>query len=195
MKKTFLPLFVIILCSGCTKQAVETPPLDPTKAYTIKFNTADQVASTRVVNDTLRIDLHQKINFLLDPSEAAYAWSLDLIQDFSKSYLKDLHFDAIANTAGVYAHDWVPIDLNTVAPGQKTISKVTFEGKEYTQVTLNRVFEFYNKLGTHQAAINQQNALLQNNSDLVIYKAFYAYNSIYSLSNDASFKITYTNNP
>jgi len=194
MKKMILPLVAVLFYTSCTKSAKETPPIDPGKTYSIRYNTADQVASTRVVNDTLRIDFHQKIHFLLDPTEAAYTWSLDLIQDFSKSYLKDLHFDAIANSAG-YAHDWVPVDLNTVAPGQKTISKVTFEGKQYTQVTLNRVFEFYNKMGTHQAAINQQNALLQNNSDVVVYKAFYAYNNVYSLSNDGSFKIVYTNTP
>lgn len=195
MKKVLLALLVVTIYSSCAKQPVQTPPIDPTKAYTIKYDVADQVAATRVVNDTLRIDFYQKINFLLDPSEATYTWSLDLIQDFSKSYLKDLHFDAIANTAGVHAHDWVPIDLNTVAPGQKTISKVTFEGKQYTQVTLNRVFEFYNKLGTHQAALNQQSALLQNHSDEVTYKAFYAYDNVYSLSNDANFKISYTSNP
>lgn len=195
MKKMILPVLSVVLYASCAKPAKETPPIDPTKSYTIKYNNPDQVAKTRVSNDTLRIDFYQKINFLLDPTEATYTWSLDLIQDFSKSYLKDLHFDAIANTAGVYAHDWVPIDLNTVAPGQKSISNVTVEGKKYTQVTLNRVFEFYNKMGTHQAALNQQTALLQNNTDVVIYKAFYAFNNTYSLSNDASFKIVYTSAP
>jgi hypothetical protein len=194
MKKMILPVLAVVIFTSCAKSPNETPPIDPNKSYTIRYNTADQVAKTRVVNDTLRIDLYQKINFLLDPTEATYTWSLDLIQDFSKSYLKDLHFDAVANSAG-YAHDWVPIDLNTVAPGQKTISTVTVDGKKYTQVTLNRVFEFYNKMGTHQAALNQQSALLQTNTDVVVYKAFYAYNNIYSLSSDASFKIVYTNTP
>lgn len=194
MKKMLSLLLMIIIYSSCAKPAKETPPIDPAKTYTIRYNTADQVVKTSVRNDTLHLDFYQKINFLLDPTEAGYTWSLDLIQDFSKSYLKDLHFNAIANSAG-YAHDWVPIDLNTVAPGQKTVSSVTVDGKKYTQVTLNRVFEFYNKMGTQQAALNQQNALLQNTSDVVIYKAFYAYNNVYSLSNDGTFKIVYTSNP
>jgi hypothetical protein len=190
MKRIILPLFVLALAS-CTKPSIDVQ-IDPNKAYTIKYKTDDQVVKTRVSNDTLHLDFNQKINFLLDPKEFSNTWALHLIQDFSKSYLNNLHFDAIAIAAGVYAHDWVPINLNDVAEGQKSTSKVTFEGKEYVQVTLNRVFEFYNKLSSHQAALDQQNALLQTTSDVVTYKAFYSYNNVYSLSNDGNFKIVYT---
>jgi hypothetical protein len=188
MKRIILPLFVLAYAS-CTKPV--DVQLDPNKAYTIKYKNDDQVVKTRVSHDTLRLDFYQKVNFLLDPKEYAHSWALDLIQDFSHSYMKDLHFDAVA-TAGGYAHDWVPINLNDVAPEQKTTSTVSFEGKQYTQVSLTRVFEFYSVLGSNQAAVNYQNALLQTNTDFVIYKAFYSYNNIYSLSNDGNFKIVYT---
>lgn len=190
MKRVILPLLVLVV-AGCTKSKQDVQ-IDPTKAYTIKYKTDDQIAKTRVANDTLHIDFNQKINFLLDPNEFSNTWALDLIQDFSNSYMKDLHFNAIANESG-YAHDWVPIDLNTVAPGQKTVSNVTVDGKKYVQVTLTRVFEFYNVMASHQAALNQQATLLQTTTDVVLYKAFYAYNNVYSLSNDGTFKIVYTN--
>jgi hypothetical protein len=190
MKRIILPLFVLALAS-CTKPSVN-PEIDPNKAYTIKYNTGDQVVKTRVSNDTLHLSFYQKINFLLDPKEYANTWALHLIQDFSKSYLNNLHYDAIAIQPGVYAHDWVPINLNDVAEGQKSTSRTTFEGKEYVQITLNRVFEFYNVMGSSQAALNQQNILLQTSSDIVTYKAFYSYNNVYSLSNDGNFKIVYT---
>jgi len=193
MKKIILAFTIlsIALIDLSCKKARVIPEIDPTRAYTIKYNNEDQIVKTRISNDTLRMDFYQKINFLLDPDEYANTWALYLKQDFTKSYLKDLHYDAIANAAG-YAHDWVPVDLNTVAPGQKTISNVTVNGKKYVQVSLTRVFEFYNKMGTNQAAINQQNTLLQTTTDVVVYQAFYAYNNIYSLSNDGTFKIVYT---
>lgn len=190
MKKMIFALCVIALAS-CTKPKVDVQ-IDPNKAYTIRYKTDDQIVKTSVSNDTLHLNFNQKINFLLDPAEFQNTWSLYLKQDFSKSYLKDLHYNAIANSAG-YAHDWVPIDLNTVAPGQKTISNVTVDGKQYVQITLVRVFEFYDVLASHDQAVAKQNALLQNNSDVVTYSAFYAYNNIYSMSSDASFKIGYTN--
>lgn len=190
MKKIILALSVITLIAGCKKPKVQEK-LDPSKAYTMKYNTSDQIVKTRVSNDTLRLDFYQKINLLVDPKEYANSWALDLIQDFSKSYLKDLHFDAVATAVG-YAHDWVPVNLNDAAPGQKTTSNVTVDGKQYVQVTITRLFEFFNALGTPQAALNQQNILLQTTSDVVIYKAFYSYDNVYSLSNDGSFKIVYT---
>lgn len=170
MKKIILPVFMLLVYTSCVKPVQEVP-LDPNKAYTIKYKNDDQVVKTSVVNDTLRLDFYQKINFLLDPDEFSHSWALDLIQDFSKSYLKDLHFDAVATPAG-YAHDWVPVNLNDVAPDQKSISTVTVDGKKYTQVSLSRVFEFYSPLGSHQAAVDQQNRLLQTTTDAVIYKAF-----------------------
>jgi len=191
MKRIILPLLILIAYASCNKPPQDIP-FDPNKPYTIKYKTDDQVAKMRVVNDTLRLDFYQKINFLLDPYDHSHTWALHLIQDFSHSYFKDLHFNAIATEAG-YAHDWVPVNLNDVAPEQKTISKVTFEGKEYDQVSLTRVFEFYSVLGSHQAAINQQNVLLQTTTDFVIYKAFYSFDNKYSISNDANFKIVYTN--
>jgi hypothetical protein len=191
MKKVILPLFAILACTSCTKTAREIPQIDPNKAYTIKYNTSDQIAKTRVSNDTLRLDLYQNINFLLDPNEYANTWALHLVQDFSKSYLRDLHYDAIAIVPGQYAHDWVPINLNDAAEGQKTITNVIFEGKKYVQISLKRTFEFYSVLGSNQTATEQQNVLLQTSTDSVTYKAFYSYNNVYSLSSDSTFKIVY----
>ena len=193
MKRIILALSILSI-TGCVKQNV-APKIDPNKAYTMKYNlTSDQIAKTSVNNDTLRLDFNEKIILLVDPKEYANTWALDLIEDFSKSYLNGLHFDALASAAG-YAHDWVPINLNDAAPGQKTSTNVTVEGQNYVQVTISRVFGFYNKLGSHQAAINQQNALVQTTSDVVTYKTFYSYDNVYSLSNNGTFKIIYTAAP
>ena len=188
MKKALLAALTLVIIS-CNKNApIE---FDPNRAYTIKYQVADQVVKTRLVNDTLRLDFYQEVNFLVDPNEYRNSWALHLIQDFSNSYMKDLHFDMIASAAG-YAHDWVPINLNDVHPNQKTSTNVNVDGKDYVKVTLKRVFEFYSKLGTAQAAAQQQGVLLQTTNHSVLYKAFYSFNSQYSLSNDGRFNIVYT---
>lgn len=191
MKKMILALFVAVIAFGCTKNNQQAK-IDPNKAYTMKYQTSDQTVKMRVSNDTLWLNFYENINVLVDPKEYANSWALDLIEDFSKSYLNGLHFNALASAAG-YAHDWIPINLNDAAPGQKTSSNVTVDGKQYVQVTIKRVFEFYSPLGSNQAAQNQYNTLLQTTSDAVTYKLFYSYDNVYSLSNNGTFKIVYIN--
>lgn len=189
MKKFTLFSFVIAL-AGCSKPVQQTT-IDPNKAYTMIYQNTDQSAKLRVVGDTLRLDFYENIVLLVDPKDYANTWALDLIEDFSKSYLNGLHFDALATKVG-YAHDWVPINLNDAAPGQKTASNVTVNGKQYVQVTISRLFNFYNAMSSAEAAENQKNALLQSSNDVITYKTFYSYNNIYSLSNNGTFKIVYS---
>ena len=186
-----LALSLLILITGCSKTN-EKAKLDPNKQYYMRYQTGDQSVKMRVSNDTLRLDFYENIVLLADPKDYANSWAVHLKEDFSSSYLKDLHFDALASAAG-YAHDWVPINLSDAAPGQKTSTNVTVDGKEYVQITIARKFEFYNKLGTNQAAVNQQNTLLQTTNHTVTYKAFYSDGAGFSISNDGTFKIVYTN--
>lgn len=189
MKIVILALLIFAF-TGCTKPSNQDVPIDPTKAYTIKYDLNDQVVITRVSNDTLHLNFNQKINFLVDPVEYRHTWALHLVQGFTNSYLNNLHFDAIANSSG-YAHDWVPINLNDVEPSQKIISDTTVNGIQYLKVTLTRIFEFYSVFSDQQAAINEQNTLLQINTDAVLYSAFYSYNNVNSLSNNITVKIVY----
>lgn len=189
MKKMILALSTLAVLSGCVKNN-QVEPIDPNKAYTMIYKNDDQVAKMRVSGDTLRLDFYENIVVLVDPKEYANTWAMDLIEDFSQSYLNGLHFDALASAAG-YAHDWIPINLNDAAPGQKTSTNVTVDGKSYVQVTIKRKFEFYNVLGSNQAAQDQLNTLLSTTTDKVKYKLFYSYDNIYSLSNDGTFTIAY----
>ena len=191
MKKMIPALLFAFVIVSCTKPK-EDVQIDPNKPYYMKYQNSDQLVKMRVSNDTLRMNFYENISILVDPNDHKHSWALELIEDFSKSYLNGLHFDAYASDAG-YAHDWVPINLNTAAPGQVTTADVTVNGKQYVQISVSRVFEFYNKLGTHQAALDKQNTLLQTTSDSVTYKMFYYYNRVYSLSNDGVFKIVYQN--
>jgi uncharacterized protein YcfL len=188
MKKMILALSILIVVS-CSKSK-EQPKLDPNRRYYVKYETPDQSVKMKVSSDTLRLDFYENIALLVDPNDYNNTWAMHLIEDFSQSYLKDLHFDAVATAAG-YAHDWVPVNLNDAAPGQRSSTNVTVDGKQYVKVTIARKFEFYNKLGTNQAAVNQQNTLLQTTNHTVTYKTFYSDGSGYSLSNDGTFKITY----
>lgn len=190
--KKMIPALLIFTAVSCTKPK-EQAKLDPNKAYYMDYSkTSDQVVKTKVSNDTLRLNFYENIVLLVDPKDYANSWAIHLIEDFSKSYLSGLHFTALATAAG-YSYDWVPINLNDAAPGQKTATNVTVNGKQYVQVTISRLFEFFNKLGTNQAAINQQNILLQTTGDVVTYKTFYSDGSGYSQSNNGTFKIVYTN--
>ena len=186
----FISLFFLVL-AGCSKQESKDVPIDPSNPYTIKFEVADQVVKTSIKEDTLLLDFYQEINFLVDPVEYQRSWALHLAQDFSNSYLKNLHFKALANAAGV-ATDWVPINLNDVHPSQKTASDTTVDGKQYVKVKLSRLFKFYSPLGTQQAAVDKQNELVLTTSHTVKYDSFYSYNDVYSLPNTKVVKIVYT---
>ncbi|SHF31584.1 hypothetical protein [Flavisolibacter ginsengisoli] len=190
MKRILSIALVTIIFSACTKNSKEVP-IDPNNPYTIKFDVSDQVVKTTVDQDTLRLDFNQVVNFLVDPTEYQRSWALHLTQDFSNSYLKGLHFTALANSAGV-ATDWVPINLNDVHPSQKTTSETTVNGTKYIKVTITRLFKFVSVLNSNQAAIDKQNALVQDKNQSVAYSAFYSYNSVYSLPNNDVAKIVYT---
>jgi hypothetical protein len=190
MKRILSIALVTIIFSACTKNSKEVP-IDPNNPYTIKFDVSDQVVKTTVDQDTLRLDFNQVVNFLVDPTEYQRSWALHLTQDFSNSYLKGLHFTALANSAGV-ATDWVPINLNDVHPSQKTTSETTVNGTKYIKVTITRLFKFVSVLNSNQAAIDKQNALVQDKNQTVAYSAFYSYNSVYSLPNNDVAKIVYT---
>jgi hypothetical protein len=190
MKRILSIALVTIIFSACTKNSKEVP-IDPNNPYTIKFDVSDQVVKTTVDKDTLRLDFNQVVNFLVDPTEYQRSWALHLTQDFSNSYLNGLHFTALANSAGV-ATDWVPINLNDVHPSQKTTSEVTVNGTKYVKVTITRLFKFISVLSSNQAAIDKQNALIQDKNQTVAYVSFYSYNSVYSLANNDVTKIVYT---
>jgi hypothetical protein len=190
MKRILSIALVTIIFSACTKNSKEVP-IDPNNPYTIKFDVSDQVVKTTVDQDTLRLDFNQVVNFLVDPTEYQRSWALHLTQDFSNSYLNGLHFTALANSAGV-ATDWVPINLNDVHPSQKTTSETTVNGTKYIKVTITRLFKFVSVLSSNQAAIDKQNALVQDKNQSVAYSAFYSYNSVYSLPNNNVAKIVYT---
>lgn len=190
MKRILSIALITIIFSACTKNSKEVP-IDPNNPYTIKFDVSDQVVKTTVDQDTLRLDFNQVVNFLVDPTEYQRSWALHLTQDFSNSYLNGLHFTALANSAGV-ATDWVPINLNDVHPSQKTTSETTVNGTKYIKVTITRLFKFVSVLSSNQAAIDKQNALVQDKNQSVAYSAFYSYNSVYSLPNNNVAKIVYT---
>jgi hypothetical protein len=191
MKKTLLALAVISFVS-CTKDSKEEVPIDPAKSYTIEFNNLNsQNVQTHVSNDTLYLDFAQKIEFLLDPVEFNRSWALALEQDFTKSYLKGLHFRALGNASG-YATDWVPINLNDAHPSLKQVTDVTVNSKDYKKLTLTRVFYFNSKLGTAQAATDKQNALLQTNTDSVKYSAYYGYKDVFSTPHVVTVGLKYT---
>lgn len=187
--KKLIPALLVIALVGCSKSKQE-PVFEPNRAYAMKYQPDDQIVKTKVSGDTLRLDLYENVNLLVDPNDYSGSWALIIEENFTKSYLKGLHFKALATPSG-YANDWVPANTNDAAPGQKTVSTVTVEGKKYVKVSIQRVFEFYNVLGA-QAAVNQQNVLLGTTTDNIGYKTYYMYSGGYSLSNDANLKVVYT---
>ncbi|MGZ3853267.1 MAG: hypothetical protein ACXVBX_10790 [Flavisolibacter sp.] len=188
--KQLIPALLALTIFGCSKQKQE-PVFEPNRTYAMKYTMDDQIVKTRTNGDTLHLDFYENVNLLVDPSDFSGSWALIIQEDFAKSNLDKLEYWAQA-TPTLYAHDWVPSNTNDVAPGQKTVSNVTVDGKKYVKVTIARVFEFYNILSSPQAAIDKQNTLLQTTTDNVSYKTYYMYNGGFSLSNDATLKIAYT---
>lgn len=182
---------LLTIATGCVKSNTAAK-LDPNVTYYMKYETTDQAVKMRVIGDTLRLNLWESINVLVDPKDYANSWAIHLEEDTAHTYLGGLHFDALATAKG-YAHDWVPINLNDAAPGQKTATNVTEDGKQYVKVTINRVLEFYNVLSSNQAAVAQQNTLLNTTNQTITYKLYYSDGSGYSKSTNGTFKLAYSN--
>lgn len=190
MRQFFTLTLLVLAFTSCRKSDVQEP-LDPNKQYTIKFDLTDQIAQTRVGNDTLYLDFTQKINLLTDPSEYGHSWALYLSQDFSKSFLNNLHYSALAKS-NIWANDWVTLNLNELHPTQISATNVTVDNRKYVRVTITRLFKFYSVLANQQAAIDKQNALIQTNTETVTYSSYYSYNDVFSLPNVNTSKIVYT---
>ena len=193
MKKFLACVFVLALAS-CTKKSGDVSPntpLDPNKKYVINFDVNNQVVKTSVVSDTLHLDFYQRMSYLLDPSEYNTTWAIGAEQDFSKSNLKGLHFTCLAEY-GNYTYDWATENLNNAHPSQKSTTDTTVNGKKYVKVTLARTFYFSNPLGSNQAAIDKENALLQVKTDSVTYTGFYLYGNVTSLPSTVTASISYS---
>ncbi|MBO9619895.1 MAG: hypothetical protein J7539_12770 [Niabella sp.] len=192
MKRLVFPLLIVLLFANCSKNSQSVAQIDPAKTYAIKYDaTPAQSVVTRVNMDTLFLNFNENVIAQLDPQEYSMSWAIILQEDFSKSYLNGLHFDALASKNG-YAHDWVPQNLNDAAPGQVTSTSVTVGGKNYTQVTVNRTFVFYNVLSNNQAAVDAQNTLLGTSTDAISFKLYFSYNLVNSLANSATFRVVYS---
>lgn len=192
MKRILSSTLVMLALASCSKSGdVAQKPIDPNKKYSVGFDIANQQVKTSVVNDTLHLDFYQQVSFLLDPSEYSTTWAIGAVQDFSKSYLNNLHFTCLAEY-GNYAYDWATINLNDVNPSQKTTKDTTVNGKKYEKVTLARTFYFFNPLGSSQAALDKQNALLQTKTDSVSYQVFYLYDGVTSIPSSVTANVSYS---
>jgi hypothetical protein len=191
MKQALVLSLLVLSFASCKKSGNDTPPIDPNKQYTIIYDVADQTVKTSVVNDTINLDFQEKINFLVDPTEYTYSWAQFLEEDFTKSYLNNLHF-ALLSDENVMAVDFVSRNLNNVHPSQKSAVETTVNGKKYVKVQLARTFKFRNILASNQEAINKQNQLLQTTTDSVKFSSFYYYNGVFSAANLKTVRLFYT---
>jgi hypothetical protein len=195
MKKFAAYTLFLLIFSGCSKQSGDATsrnePIDPNKKYSISFEMEDQQVKTSVSADTLYLDFYEKVNFLLDKSEFNSTWGIGKDQDFSKTNLDKLHFTALAEYGNI-AYDWVTLNLNNTHPSQKTVSDVTVNGKQYTKVSLSRVFHFFNPLQDNAAATAKESSLLSVKTDSVKYTVFYFQDNINSQPSTVTRAITYS---
>lgn len=192
MKRFLTFALLITIISSCSKSTADntTPPIDPSKTYSIDFDLNNQIVMTSVTNNTLNLDYYEQVDFIVDPVEYGRLWALILVEDFSKSNLKDLHFSALSNE-NVYATDWVSQNLNNVHPSQKTVIDTTIGGKGYKKIKIARLFKFISPFSTQQDAINKQNSLLQTTQDSVTFSSSYYYSGVYSKPKTAGAKLIY----
>ena len=183
-------LFVLVL-AGC-KKSDNTPPIDPNQKYTINFELNDQVVKTNVSHDTLFLSMFEKMYFLVDPTEYSYSWALHLQEDFSNSYLNNLHYTCLSDE-NVYAYDFRTENLNNLHPSQKSVSDVNVNGKNYKKVLLQRTVQFFSVFTNNpSAATAKQNELIGTQNQTVRLSAFYFYNDVSSSPNITTAKLVYT---
>jgi hypothetical protein len=185
-------LFILIL-AGCSKNSSDnTPPIDPNKKYTISYEVNDQIVKTSVTNDTLHLDMYEKLYFIVDPTEYAYSWALHLQENFSSSYLNNLGYTCLSDQ-GVFAYDFRSENLNHVHSTQKSVSDVTINGKNYKKVRLERTIQFFSVFPNNPtAAAAKQNELVATTNQTVTFSSFYVYNDVSSSPNTTTAKLVYT---
>lgn len=192
MKQVITGALFILFLAGCKKESGDnTPPIDPSKQYSINFELTDQTVKTRVTNDTLHLDMYEKLSFLVDPVEYNYSWALHMIEDLSQSYLNNLHYSCLSQL-NVYAYDFRSDNLNHVHTTQKSVSDTTINGKKYVKVLLQRTIMFFSVHADNQAAIAKQNELLSAQNQTVTFSSFYVYNDVESVPSKTTAKVVYT---
>lgn len=193
MKQFIASTLVILLLAGCTKNAGDnTPPIDPSKQYSISFEVNDQTVKTSVTHDTLHLDLYEKLSFIVDPTEYAYSWALHLQENLAQSFLNNLNYTCLTDQS-VWAYNFRTENLNNVHPSQKSVSDVTINGKKYKKVLLQRTIQFFSVFTNNPAgATAKQNELVANTSQTVTFSSFYVYNDVSSAPNTTTAKLVYT---
>jgi hypothetical protein len=181
----------MLILAGC-KKSDNTPPIDPNQKYTINYEINDQIVKTSVSHDTLFLNMYEKMNFLVDPTEYAYSWALHLKEDFANSYLNNLHFTCLSDE-NVYAYDFRTENLNNLHPSQKSVSDANVNGRNYKRVKLERTIQFFSVFPNNPTAVAaKQNELVATTNQTVSFSAFYVYNDVSSSPNVTTAKLVYT---
>lgn len=182
MTKVFTYAALCITLASCQKGAGDnsTPPIDPSKSYSVSYEIPDQIVRMKIENNTLKMDHYEKVHILVDPVEFSRAWALSLDEDWNGTSLYNVDYVAM-NEFGTYAYNWKAGNLNNVHPSQKSVIDTTVNGKRFKKVKVERIIQFFKDYPTQQAAIDRQNALLQVRGEQAKFKSFYTYSGVTSL--------------
>src|SRR5215831_10728466 len=168
MKQLLTGALFILVLAGCSKQSGNnTPPIDPTKQYTISYELSDQIVKTSVSQDTLHLDMYEKLYFIVDPTEYSYSWALHLQENLTNSFLNNLDYTCLSDQ-NVYAYDFRAENMNNVHTSQKSVSDVTINGKNYKKVKLERTIQFFKVFSNNPSgATAKQNELVATQNQTV----------------------------
>lgn len=191
MKQILTYAALSLLLFSCQKGSENgTPTLDPTKSYSIKVEAPAQTVKTSVENNRLKLDHQAVTKILVDPLEYTRSWAIVLEENWEGTFLNGLDYTCL-NEFGTYAFNWRASNLHHINTNQKSVSDVTYEGKKMKQITVTRTFHFYKDFPNQQAAIDQQNQVLQRQNEAGKFRAFFTYNGVSSLPNVANGSLQY----
>ncbi|WP_154402289.1 hypothetical protein [Mucilaginibacter endophyticus] len=157
-------------------------------AGAVKLDIADQIVNTKVTDDILYLNYTETVNLVLNSDDYQKSSAVHFKEDFSKSGLANFNFTTI-NKDNQVATNYLDDNLNNVAI--KSASTSTVNGKKLTKLVLERVIVFSKAYKQHDLAIEAQNDILKQATDVIGFSSYYYMNGKNTDATSTTAKVVY----
>ncbi|WP_121812697.1 hypothetical protein [Mucilaginibacter kameinonensis] len=157
-------------------------------AGTVKLDITDQIVTTKVSDNTLYLNYTETVNLILNADDYQKSSAVHFKEDFSKSGLANFDFTTV-NKDNQVATNYLDDNLNNVVI--KSASTSTVNGKQLTKLVLERAIKFSKAYKQQDLAIEAQNDILKQTTDVISFSSYYYMNGKNTDPTSATAKVVY----
>jgi hypothetical protein len=194
--KLFVPAILIaFVFIGCGKNNNVTPvkkpdtPLTDDQLHNVAFGVPVQTVKTSVTGTKLTMVFTENVNLYINADGYTNTSAVHLLGDFNHSLLNGFEFTTV-NESGDTTLNFVDDNLNNVK--LKTITDTVINSINVVKINVNRPITYFMVYDSNQTAVNEQNLLLADVSDIVTYSSYCYYNLKVYPTSMLTAHITYT---